>query len=265
MVEIPMSNGSNELVHVPFHGDDILVLDVDGKPHIVLKPVLDVIGLDYWSQVEKLRKRSWAAPSNRLVQLPGQQQRREMIVVDVRTFLMLLATIDENRVAADVKTRLVTYQAEVADVIEAYWTRGGAVNPRATADQLEELERKIKRGKAVAEVIEIYRRAGIGDLGHWDAAARRNLAQLMGEAPEFDPQTKPLTVSTYLEAKGVGGAAIKKVAPLFGKALKKRYIAIYGEAPPQIEDLVGRHMVSVAQYQEQHRPLFDEVWAEFGG
>jgi hypothetical protein len=249
MVEIPMSNGSNELVHVPFHGDDILVLDVDGKPHIVLKPVLDVIGLDYWSQVEKLRKRSWAAPSNRLV----------------RTFLMLLATIDENRVAADVKTRLVTYQAEVADVIEAYWTRGGAVNPRATADQLEELERKIKRGKAVAEVIEIYRRAGIGDLGHWDAAARRNLAQLMGEAPEFDPQTKPLTVSTYLEAKGVGGAAIKKVAPLFGKALKKRYIAIYGEAPPQIEDLVGRHMVSVAQYQEQHRPLFDEVWAEFGG
>jgi hypothetical protein len=257
-----MSQGTNELVHIPFHGDEILAIDVDGKPYIVVKPAVESIGLDYWAQIRKLRERSWATTVPKAV-VAADGKVRDMVTCDVRTFLMLLATIDENRVAADVKDRLVAYQAEVADAVEKYWTKGGAINPRATAVQLDEIDHEIKRVKAAAEVVAIFHNAGIGDLGYWDAQSRRLAARAMGEVPEFDSLTKPLTVSIYLDGKGLAGSAVKKIAPGFGKALKRRYIALHGTPPPQIDDMVGRHLVSVAQYQEQHRPLFDAVWAEF--
>lgn len=75
-----------DIVRVPFHGEDILCVDEGGKPHVILKPAIDALGLDYWSQVEKLRKRSWAALGTSQVQVPGQGQRREMLTCDVQTF-----------------------------------------------------------------------------------------------------------------------------------------------------------------------------------
>jgi hypothetical protein len=237
----------SEIVRIPFHGDEILTVDVNGNPHIVLKPAIDAIGLDYWKQINKLRSRSWAALAKRRVQVSDQDQHREMLVCDVRTFLMLLATVDENRVAKDVAPKLIAYQAEVADVIEAYWTRGVVINPRV-------------RDEEAAKVIAIFAQAQVGDPGYWDAKARQLTGRVLGETPDYHPQTTPLTVGTYLAEKGITGSAQRSLAPRFGRALKARYITEFGTPPPQIEDLVNRHMVAVAQYQQQHRPLFDAVW-----
>lgn len=111
-----------EIVHVPFNGDDVLCADINGKPHVILKPALDQIGLDYHSQRQKLDGKSWATKV--LITSVGDDGRsREMIAVDLRTFLMLLATVDERRVASDVRPALVAYQSKVADVIEAYFTK----------------------------------------------------------------------------------------------------------------------------------------------
>lgn len=157
---------TNEIVHVPFHGDTILTVDLDGEPHVLLKPVLDRLGVDYWSQIEKLRRRSWAAPSTSQVQVPGDSQRRTHTVVDVRTFLMLLATIDENRVADGVRSQLIAYQAESADAIYDYWNRGVAIRQpevvpaprepssidaiRAMLDQIEVAQQRAARAEEIA-------------------------------------------------------------------------------------------------------------------
>ena len=116
-----------EIVRIPFHGTEVIAVDEDGQPRIVLKPALDAIGVDFATQFTKLRRRSWACVGQRPMQLPGDTQSRTHMTVDVRTFLMLLATIDENRVPERVRPLLVAYQREVADVIEAYWTKGAAV------------------------------------------------------------------------------------------------------------------------------------------
>lgn len=111
-----------EIVHVPFHGDDVLCADINGKPHVVLKPALDAIGLDYEGQRQKLAGKSWA--TTLLIKVVAEDGRaREMVAVDLRTFLMLLATVDERRVAAHVRPALVAYQSKVADVIEAHFTK----------------------------------------------------------------------------------------------------------------------------------------------
>lgn len=239
----------SEIVHVPFHGDDILTVEIDGKPHVVLKPALDNLGVDYWTQVEKLRTRSWGTTGQCPV-VAADGKTRDMLTCDIRSFLMLLATIDERRVAVNVKSRLITYQSEVADAIESYWTRGAAINPRLDLDKQ-------------AQVLDILRR-GSGDQGWWEAKARQLVARALGEAPEYDEATRPLTVSIFLTQQGMSAAEARKHAGTFGKTLKAVYRTKFSADPPTIDDLVGRHMVPIAQYQEQHRPLFVEVWNSLG-
>ncbi|MFD1546925.1 phage antirepressor N-terminal domain-containing protein [Nonomuraea guangzhouensis] len=120
----------SEIVQIPFHGREVLAVEDGGKPFVILKPALEHLGLDYKNQHEKLRRKSWACMVLRTMQLPGDSQRREHTTVDVRTFLMLLATIDEHRVHEDVRGLLIQFQSEVADVIEAYFTKGHVINPR---------------------------------------------------------------------------------------------------------------------------------------
>lgn len=122
---------SREVVQLDLSAGSIHTILIDGQPHIVLKPAVESLGLDYSTQLAKLKTRSWACMGQSPMQMPGDDQVRATTVVPVRTFLMLLATVNENRVAAAARPTLVAFQNETADAIEAYWTRGGAVNPPA--------------------------------------------------------------------------------------------------------------------------------------
>ena len=243
---------ADQLIPFDFHGDQLLLVDVDGAPQIVLKPAIEAIGLDYWTQIEKLRARSWAVTG----QSPAtgtDGKTYQMLTCTVRTFLMLLATIDERRVAKDVRPKLVAYQAEVADAIESYWTKGGVLNPRASADQLADL-----RGQA--EVLTALH--GIVDAKWLEAKARHVAARALGEEPEIDPAARPLTVGEYLEEKGVKNKALRSMSPKFGTKIKALYVALHGEKPSPVPRFVDGAIRDVAGYTEADRPLFDRVWRE---
>lgn len=245
----------SEIVRVPFHGDDILTVDMNGKPHVVLRPALESIGVDYAAQYTKLKSRSWATIGH-CPTVAADGKTRDMVTVDVRTFAMLLANIDENRVAADIKPMLVLYQQEVADVIEAYWTKGGAINPRASREQLRDLA---ATAEAQARVLQAL--TGIVD-PHWlEAKARHVAARALGEEPEVEHHNRPLTVGEYLADKGVTGAALRSLSTSFGKKLKALYRERVGGDPPTTERFVDGALRRVAGYTEAHRALFDEVWA----
>lgn len=111
-----------ELVHIPFRDGEVLAVEIGGKPHIVLRPALEAIGLDYSAQRRKIQGRSWATMVP-VTTVAADGSRREMTVVPVRTFLMLLATINESHVSDAVRPALIAYQNEVADVIEAYFAQ----------------------------------------------------------------------------------------------------------------------------------------------
>ncbi|MGB3483974.1 MAG: phage antirepressor N-terminal domain-containing protein [Mycobacterium sp.] len=110
------------LATIPFHGDDLLVADVDGRPQVVLNAAFTAIGLDAATQVAKVQQQHWARTGVTPVRLPGDPRTRNVITSDVRTFLMALATIPLSRVAEHVRPKLAAYQCEVADVIEAHFT-----------------------------------------------------------------------------------------------------------------------------------------------
>lgn len=251
-------SGETAIVRIPFHGEEVLCVEEGGKPRVILKPALESIGVDYWTQVEKLRRRSWAGTSQSPVPTPGGVQ--EMVTCDVRTFLMLLATIDERRVGKDVAPKLIAYQAEVADAIEAYWTKGGAINPRASRDQLNAIAETARKQMDVLRLCD-----GIVDPTWLESKVRHVAARALGEEPEDDPAKRLLTVGEYLDDQGVTATAARKLAPKFGKRVKAAYVRKHGTVPGTSRRFVDGAQRDVAVYTEADRDLFDAVWADLTG
>lgn len=245
-----------EIVTVPFHGDNILTTKVGDKTHVILKPAVEGLGLDYSTQRQKLTGKSWATMG--LVPTVADDGRvRQMTTVDTRTFLMLLATIDERRVAEDVRPKLVAYQAEIADVIESYWAEGASINPRASEEQLNRVIDMTQRRLALLQAA-----SGLVDPAWLEAKTRHEIARGLGEEPEVDAATRPLTVGEYLADKGLGGPALRSMSTVFGKKVKKAFRETFAVEPPKVERFVDGALRQVAGYTEQHRALFDAVWAD---
>jgi hypothetical protein len=121
----------------------------------------------------------------------------------------------------------------------------------------------ITRAKGQAEVLRVL--DGIVDARWLEAKAREVAARALGEEPDQDPATRPLTVGDYLSDQGMAAAAARKLAPTFGKKLKAAYVRRHGEIPRTAPRFVDGAQRDVAVYTEADRDLFDAVWAEIGG
>ncbi|WP_372344631.1 phage antirepressor N-terminal domain-containing protein [Streptomyces sp. KL116D] len=238
---------------------------IDGLPHIVLKPAVEDLGLDYSTQLAKLRKRSWAVVG----QSPttgSDGKTYNMAVIPVRTFLMLLATVNENRVAFLQRKTLVAFQNETADAIEAYWTKGGAINERATDEQLDALEqqieeRRIRRALGLVQLI-----AAMDDTvdPKWKRSRQlHHYAEAAGEIAEIPAADRALLVETYLKDRGLTDGERRSVRSSFGRRVSLAFQMQYGEKPKDSIGLVDGRERQVKSYTEADRPMFDKVWDEF--
>lgn len=250
---------STTVATIPFHGTNIQSVEIDGKPHVFFKPMVDTLGMDNRSQLRRLENKSWASMVKMTTQLPGDTQRREHTTIDLRTLTMWLATIDENRVSEEARPLVIAYQSEVADAVEAYWTKGGAINPRADEHQINAL---IYQSRAQMELAQAAR--GLIHPDHLEAKARIILARGLGEVPELDPATAPLYAHAYLGEKGLSDKQRKAKAGVFGKRLKKAYTEKYGREPEKYPlNLSNGQIREVNGYTEADRPLMDQVWSEY--
>lgn len=250
---------STKVVKLDLSAGSIHTTLVDGRPNIVLKPAIEDLGLAYSTQLRKLKTRSWACVSQTDMQMPGDDQTRSHTTVPVRTFLMLLANVNENRVAENIRPTLIAFQNETADVIEAYWTEGGAINPRATEEQLDSL---ISRAKQQAEVLSIL--APIVSPEWLETKARLVAARALGEEPEVDPLDIPLYVPDFLKAKGLKRKQIESVQSWFGRRAAALWEAEHGEKPGKRQsDLPNGSVRETYAWTERHRPVFEETWDRY--
>lgn len=247
-----------ELVPIPVPGTDrvIMAAVVDGKPVISLRHACEAIGVAHDAQRRKLRNRSWATVTQE-VSVAEDGKPRDMTVMDRRTFTMWLGGIDENRVSPEAKPILIAFQSEAADALDAYFNEGGAINPRATEDQVERLSRDIQ---AQAAVLKSFK--GLIDPRHLEAKARVLMARALGEAPELDDSLRPLYVWDYLKSKGLHIDMVDAKASGFGTRVKKLYIEKYDREPDRHFGEVKGRIRPINAYTEADRPLFDKVWAK---
>ncbi|WP_338683825.1 phage antirepressor N-terminal domain-containing protein [Streptomyces acidiscabies] len=253
----PSSPEPREVVKLDLSAGSIHATLIDGLPHIVLKPAVEDLGLDYSTQLAKLKTRSWASMGQSPMQMPGDDQVRSVVVVPVRTFLMLLATVNENRVKAAVRPTLIAFQNETADAIESYWTAGGAINPRATEDQLDSL---IARAKQQAEVLSAL--SGVVSPQWLETKGRLVAARALGEEPDVDPLDVPLYVPDFLKDRGLKRKDIESAQSWFGRYAS----AICGELGIELpqerqSELPSGQVRSTKAWVERHRPVFELTWA----
>lgn len=243
-----------DLVRIPFHGAEILAVDTDGKPHVILKPIFEAIGLDADQQIRKLQRQPWASTVVTTVQLDGQ--RRNMVTADMRTLLMALATVPAGRVAESARETLVAYQNEVADVIESYWTRGASVNPRATAAQLDDVIDQAHRQARLLQTIN-----GLVDPKWLEANARELVSRALGKELELPAELMPLYVPDFLKGKGLDAGEISSVQSWFGRRVVEMGQA-NGIALPELRprQLTDGTMRETRAWTQEHLPLFEDVW-----
>ncbi|MFJ5338376.1 phage antirepressor N-terminal domain-containing protein [Pectobacterium sp. CHL-2024] len=136
-------------INVPFYGTDLYVINHCGEPYTPMKPIIEGMGMDWASQFTKLKHRFKACVVKITMQIPGDDQRRDVICLALRKLAAWLNTISPNKVKAEIRDRVIRYQNECDDVLYEYWTKGKVTNPRkarqSTAKQLTPLRQTVER------------------------------------------------------------------------------------------------------------------------
>lgn len=244
-------------IPVPGAGAPIMAVQHDGTEWAAARHICDSLGIDWKSQHRKLESKTWA----RVVMMTTHDttgRKQEISMVDRRTLTMWLATIDTNRVNEATRPTLEAYQLEAANALDAYFHKGGAINPRATEHQKKAMMFELRSQMELAQAAK-----GLIHDDFLEAKARIILARGMGETPELDPATKPLYVQQFLKEKGLSKKQLGSKASGFGKRLKNRWTAMNGVEPKKAPiELTNGRIIDVYGYTEADRPLMESIWQE---
>ncbi|MFJ6073647.1 phage antirepressor N-terminal domain-containing protein [Streptomyces sp. NPDC093065] len=260
---------STEIARIELSAGAIDTVMVDGEPHVVFRPAVEAIGLDYSTQLRKIRERSWANRRD-IPTVADDGKTRQMAAVDVRTFLMWLATVNENKVAESARPTLIAYQRETTAAVEAYWTRGGAVNPAATREQVADLRERldgVERARLAQERLSamgVAKQFGLVNDSYVQAMARTELARMNGEEPDIDPADITITADEFLGERGVTGAQLRSARVKLGQTVATLYRARYGKPPQKVKRPINGVHRDVAVYTHRDLDLFETAWAELG-
>ncbi|AQZ67615.1 hypothetical protein BKM31_44655 [[Actinomadura] parvosata subsp. kistnae] len=193
------------------------------------------------------------------VRLPDDDRVRKHFVISYRIVPMWISNIGTSQMEdAVARQRIERWQVEFADALYDYVFKGGAINPRATVEQLDEIDRTIRRAKEQAAVLGNLK--GVVDSSWLDAKGRHVAAVALGIEPDIDPATRPLTVGEFLEGHGIKGATLRSMSTRFGKRLKALYREKYGTEPGTVDRFIDGALRPVACYNESHRDLFNQAW-----
>lgn len=126
---------STDLLPVPFHGKTLYVVDQDGEPFTPMKPIVEGMGLNWDSQLDKVRanKARWGVA---IIAIPSRGGKQETLCIPLRKLPGWLATIHPSKVRPEIRERIETYQRECDDALWAYWTQGHAINHRSALPAL---------------------------------------------------------------------------------------------------------------------------------
>lgn len=109
----------NQITTVDFHGQAIIAATIDGKPFVPMKPICDNIGIDWKGQLERIKRHPVMNTCIRMtrIQMPGDDQNREVVCLPLGMLNGWLFGVDVNRVKPALRDKLMDYQRECFDVL----------------------------------------------------------------------------------------------------------------------------------------------------
>ncbi|EPG1714855.1 phage antirepressor N-terminal domain-containing protein [Morganella morganii] len=116
-------SGSISTINVPFHGDNLYVVNYNGQPYVPMKPIVEGMGLTWQSQFEKVKQR-FKSTITEIVIVAADGKERNMLCLALRKLAGWLHTISPNKVKPEIRGKVIRYQEECDDVLYEYWTTG---------------------------------------------------------------------------------------------------------------------------------------------
>lgn len=129
-----LTNGSIQCV--PFHSYELLTLQIDQKPYVVMKPIVDAIGVGWKGQHEKLKAHPVLSKGVRKIRIPSAGGEQSMTCLALELFPAWLARLNANKVTPSVRGAVILFQEESYAALASYWGEGVAINPRAAEPEI---------------------------------------------------------------------------------------------------------------------------------
>ena len=113
---------------VPFRGATLYLVEHDNQPYTPMKPIVEGMGMSWSGQYERLNRdqERWGI---RVIRIPSQSDRQEMLCMPLRKLAGWLMTIQTSRVKPELRDSIAAYQDECDDALWQYWTTGMAIKP----------------------------------------------------------------------------------------------------------------------------------------
>jgi hypothetical protein len=108
---------------VPFHGDNLYLVEHKGDPYVPMKPVVEGMGLDWRSQRAKIASKFKGGVE---ITIPSAGGAQSMICIPLRKLPAWLYSIQPGKVSPEIREKVVAYQEECDEVLWQYWTTGKA-------------------------------------------------------------------------------------------------------------------------------------------
>lgn len=116
------------LYPVPFYDDLLVIASHNGQPYVVMRPVVDNMGLAWQSQHAKMVDK-FKATVTMIVTVGEDGRKREMLALPLRKFPAWLYTLNPSKVAPVLRAKIIRYQDECDEVLWRYWTEGVVAKP----------------------------------------------------------------------------------------------------------------------------------------
>lgn len=115
-----------EMLKVPFLGNELIIVDYNGKPYALMKQITENIGLDWRAQRKRIMRNHILSKGVVMITTPSNGGEQDTLALPLHFLSGWLFGIDTKRVKEHLREKLERYQLECYEVLWQYWTTGVA-------------------------------------------------------------------------------------------------------------------------------------------
>ena len=130
-------------IGVPFHGSDLILVDVEGEPYTPMKPIVEGMGLSWTGQNDRLNRdrERWGI---RVIRIPSERGDQDTLCMPLRKLPGWLMTVQVSRLKPEIREKALAFQNECDDVLWNYWSKG-RVLPSPSLPDRETIREEIRK------------------------------------------------------------------------------------------------------------------------
>lgn len=108
----------HQIVTVEFHGQSLIAVEVEGKPYVAMRPIVENIGLQWGSQFNRIQRHPVLKSTVFMMTTVAEDgKQREMLCLPLSMLNGWLFGVDVNRVREEIRPKLLRYQTECFEVL----------------------------------------------------------------------------------------------------------------------------------------------------